>query len=548
MDHREAILFNSVLGSFMASMNISALVIALPAVFRGIGIDPFSPLGFMSMLWLILAYPFTVAVLVAIAGRLSDMYGKGRAFTLGAAVFTAASLLLGLTPGTGAAAALQMIAYRALQGVGGALMFSNSAAIIADVFPPHERGFAQGIVGISFSAGSLTGLLAGGALAVIDWRLTFLANVPFGVLNALWSYKVMYRVSPGTGKVVVDWVGAAVLATALFLLLMGLALSTVPYDGHALGWSAPYVWALLAGGAALIAALIPLERRARTPMLRLDLFSNKQFSFGVFSAFLLFLAQGANVFVLSIFLQAVYLPMGGMPYELTPLWAGIYLIPNSVASAVFAPIGGKLVNRLGARSVATAGAALMGMGFEMLSALPLSFHYALFAAIVALIGAGTGLFMSPNLVSILSAVPSSTRAAASGVRAMLQNIGTLLSFAVFISLIVAGSAAALGPSIYNALVGAGVPPDSARLLLSTPPVVAFFAAFLGYNPMATLASLNHVQLGGAVYAAITRPQFFADAVAPALIDGFHYAYHLAAAFAFAAALLSALRGREVFVE
>ena len=548
MDHKRSILFNSVLGSFMASMNISALVIALPAVFRGINIDPFSPLGFIAMLWLILSYPFAVAVLVAIIGRISDMYGKGRAFTLGSIVFTTASLLLGLTPGSGAVAVYQMIAYRVLQGIGGALMFSNSAAIIADVFPPSERGFAQGVVGISFAAGSVTGLLVGGLLAVVDWRLVFLVNVPFGILNILWSYKVIYNVSPGTGRVQIDWLGAAILAAGLFLILLGLALSTVPYGGHMLGWSNPLVWTSLIVGLALVATLIPIERRVRTPMLRIDLFSIRQFSLGVFSAFLLFMAQGANVFVLSIFLQAVYLPMNGMPYELTPLWAGIYLIPSSIASAVFAPIGGKLVNRLGARTVATLGAALMGVGFELLSSLPLNFHYALFASIISLIGAGSGLFMSPNIVSILSAVPSSLRATASGMRAMVQNIGTLLSFAVFMTLIVVGSASALAPSIYNALIGAGVPPSVAQLLLSTPPIVAFFAAFLGYNPMGTLVSLNHVQLSPSVYAEITKPQFFANAIAPALLDGFRYAYHLAAALAFIAAVLSALRGKEVFVE
>ncbi|MEL9991580.1 MAG: MFS transporter [Thermoproteus sp.] len=548
MDHRRAILFNSVLGSFMASMNMSALVIALPAIFRGIDVDPFSPLGFVAMLWLILSYPFAVAVLVAIIGRISDMYGKGRAFTLGTIIFTVASLLLGLTPGNGNAAVAQMIAYRILQGVGGSFMFSNSAAIIADVFPPRERGFAQGLVGISFSAGSLTGLLVGGLLAVVDWRLVFLVNVPFGVLNALWSYRVVYNISPGVGKVFVDWAGTITLAAGLLLLLLGLAFSMIPYGNSMMGWSNPLVWAMLSAGLTLIVAVVPLERRAKTPMLRLDLFSIRQFSFGVLSAFLLFIAQGANVFVLSIFLQAVYLPMNGMPYELTPLWAGIYLIPSSIASAVFAPIGGKLVNRLGARAVATIGAALMGIGFELLAALPLTFHYALFALIVALIGAGSGLFMSPNLVSILSSVPSNLRSAASGVRAMMQNVGSLLSFAIFMTLIIAGSASALTPAIQQALLNAGVPAVTAQLLLSTPPVVAFFAAFLGYNPLGTLISLNHVQLSQDVYAEITKPQFFASAIAPALVDGFHYAYHLAAALAFIAALLSALRGKEVFIE
>ncbi|CCC81282.1 MFS transporter [Thermoproteus tenax] len=548
MEYKRAVLLNSFIGAFMASMNISALVIALPAVFRGIDIDPFSPLGFVSMLWLILAYPFTMAIFVAIIGRLSDMYGKGRVFTLGALTFTVSSLLLGLTPGSGAFAAALLVAFRVLQGIGGSMMFSNSAAIIADVFPPNERGFAQGVVGISFSAGSIAGLLVGGALAVVDWRLVFLVNVPLGLLTTLWSYRTLFNLSQTAGGVVIDWLGASILAAGLLSALSGLTLSMMPYGGSMVGWGNPAVWALIGTGIALLALLIPLERRAASPMLRLDLFSKRQFSFGVFSAFLLFLAQGANIFVLSIFLQAVYLPMRGMPYEETPLWAGIYLIPNSVASALFAPIGGKLLNKLGARTVSTLGAVLAGIGFELLAALPLSFAYSLFAAIIALIGTGFGLFMSPNLVSILSSVPSKHRGAASGIRAMVQNVGTLMSFAIFMTLIIAGSAPLLAPALYHALLNAGVPSDDARSLLSIPPVVAFFAAFLGYNPIGTLVSLAHVQIGGTVYATITEPRFFADAIAPALLSGFHNAYHLAAIFAFAAAVLSALRGRETLLE
>ncbi|MFB6489709.1 MAG: MFS transporter [Thermoproteus sp. AZ2] len=545
---RKAILINSVMGSLMASMTMSALVIALPAIFRGVGVDPLSPEGFTAMFWLILVYPFVVAISVAIIGRISDMWGKGRAFTVGAVLFTIASLLLGIAPGKGSVALYQLIIYRVLQAIGGSLMFSNSAAIIADVFPPSERGFAQGIIGISFGAGSILGLLIGGVLAVVDWRWVFLVNVPIGAINVLWAYRVVYNVSPGVGRVVVDVPGVAALASSLFLILLGLVFAMLPYGDSLVGWGNPLVWALIAAGLVLLAAIVPIERRAATPIFRLDLFKIRQFSFGVLSAFFLFMAQGANIFVLSLLLQAIYLPLHGIPYEDTPFWAGVYLIPSSIASAAFAPIGGKLLNKLGARVVATVGAVLMAIGFELLAALPMSFSYALFAGIIFLIGMGSGLFMSPNLVSILSSVPSNLRSTASGVRASLQNIGTLMSFAIFMTLIVIGSSAALAPSIRSALIGAGLTAQQADELLAIPPAFALFAAFLGYNPIATLAKMTGASIQPAIYAKITEPQFFASAIAPAMGLGFNYAYHLAAALALMAALLSYFRGREIFIE
>jgi MFS family permease len=536
------------MGSLMASMTMSALVIALPAIFRGVGVDPLSPEGFTAMFWLILVYPFVVAISVAIIGRISDMWGKGRAFTVGAVLFTIASLLLGIAPGKGSVALYQLIIYRVLQAIGGSLMFSNSAAIIADVFPPSERGFAQGIIGISFGAGSILGLLIGGVLAVVDWRWVFLVNVPIGAINVLWAYRVVYNVSPGVGRVVVDVPGVAALASSLFLILLGLVFAMLPYGDSLVGWGNPLVWALIAAGLVLLAAIVPIERRAATPIFRLDLFKIRQFSFGVLSAFFLFMAQGANIFVLSLLLQAIYLPLHGIPYEDTPFWAGVYLIPSSIASAAFAPIGGKLLNKLGARVVATVGAVLMAIGFELLAALPMSFSYALFAGIIFLIGMGSGLFMSPNLVSILSSVPSNLRSTASGVRASLQNIGTLMSFAIFMTLIVIGSSAALAPSIRSALIGAGLTAQQADELLAIPPAFALFAAFLGYNPIATLAKMTGASIQPAIYAKITEPQFFASAIAPAMGLGFNYAYHLAAALALMAALLSYFRGREIFIE
>ncbi|WP_066797234.1 MFS transporter [Caldivirga sp. MU80] len=544
---REAILVNSFLGSLMASMTMSAIIIALPDILRGIGVNPMSPLGFASMMWLMFSYPLMVAVAVPIVGRLSDMYGRGKMFTIGDAIFTVMSTLLGIVPGYGSVAVAQMIAYRFVQGLGGSMMFTNSAAIITDVYPPHRRGVAMGIVSIAFSAGSIIGLVVGGVLAVVNWRLVFLVNTPIGIASTAWAYVTVYRLPLGLRRVRVDYLGASMLAASLVLLLLGITFGMLPSGNSMMSWGSPMVLGLIGGGLLLMALLIPVEMRTGEPILKINLFRIRPFTFGVLSALFLFLAQGANVFVLSLLLQAIYLPMHGVPYSETPLLAGIYLIPSSVANAVFAPVGGRLINRFGARVVSTIGAVLLGVSFELLTLLSLNFNYTLFAADLFLMGTGSGLFQSPNLVSIMSSVPQEDRSAASGLRASMQNIGLLMSFAVFLTLILVGSATALSTSISSALTKVGVPSDVVSELTRIPPAYALFAAFMGYDPMKFLMSQTGVDLPGSVYAAVTKPTFFPSAIAPAMATGFIYAYHIAAIMAFTAAVFSYLRGREHIV-
>lgn len=544
---REAILVNSFLGSLMASMTMSAIIIALPDILRGIGVNPMSPLGFASMMWLMFSYPLMVAVAVPIVGRLSDMYGRGRMFTIGDAIFTVMSTLLGIVPGYGSVAVAQMIAYRFVQGLGGSMMFTNSAAIITDVYPPHRRGVAMGIVSIAFSAGSIIGLVVGGVLAVVNWRLVFLVNTPIGIASTAWAYVTVYRLPLGLRRVRVDYLGASMLAASLVLLLLGITFGMLPSGNSMMSWGSPMVIGLIGGGLLLMALLIPVEMRTGEPILKINLFRIRPFTFGVLSALFLFLAQGANVFVLSLLLQAIYLPMHGVPYSETPLLAGIYLIPSSIANAVFAPVGGRLINRFGARVVSTIGAVLLGVSFELLTLLSLNFNYTLFAADLFLMGTGSGLFQSPNLVSIMSSVPQEDRSAASGLRASMQNIGLLMSFAVFLTLILVGSATALSTSISSALTKVGVPSDVVSELTRIPPAYALFAAFMGYDPMKFLMSQAGVDLPGSVYAAVTKPTFFPSAIAPAMATGFIYAYHVAAIMAFTAAVFSYLRGREHIV-
>ncbi|WP_048057062.1 MFS transporter [Vulcanisaeta moutnovskia] len=544
---RRSVLINAFLGALLGSINVSSVVIALPAILRGIGLSINTSIGFMIMAWIMFAYPLVMAITVALIGRLSDMYGRGRVFTIGDVVFTVSSLLLGLTPGYGTIAGFQLVAYRFIQGLGGAMMFGNSAALITDVFPPERRGVAQGIVGISFSAGSVLGLVIGGLLATINWRWVFLFNAPIGIVSIIWAYKSVYKLPAGFTRTKIDWIGASLLTLSLVLLLMGLMLSMTPYENSSLGWGNPMVWTLLGTGGALFIVLFIIEARITEPMLRVKLFRIRQFTYGVVSSLFLFLAQGANVFVLSLLLQAIYLPLHGIPYADTPLWAGIYLIPSSVANAIFAPIGGKLLNKFGARVVSTLGAVILAVSFELLTLLPITnFSYVWFAVILFIMGTGSGLFQSPNLVSILSAVPPTERSAASGLRSAMQNIGLLMSFAIFLTLVLTGASSTLVRSIYNALVSAGVPVSDAVRLTSIPPVYALFAAFLGYDPIRTMITQASISLPANVLSSIDQLSFFPSAIAPAMAVGFYYAYHAAAILAVIAAVFSYLRGREVF--
>ncbi len=257
-------MINAFLGALLGSMNVSSVVIALPAILRGIGLSINTAIGFMIMAWIMFAYPLVMAITVALIGRLSDMYGRGRVFTIGDIVFTTASLLLGLTPGYGAVAGIQMVTYRFLQGLGGAMMFGNSAALITDVYPPERRGVAQGIVGISFSAGSILGLVIGGLLATINWRWVFLYNVPIGIISIVWAYRSVYGLPAGFAKAKIDWIGASLLTVSLVLLLMGLMLSMTPYGNSSLGWGNPMVWILLGIGGALFSSLFFIESKIQS--------------------------------------------------------------------------------------------------------------------------------------------------------------------------------------------------------------------------------------------------------------------------------------------
>ncbi|MGC8555797.1 MAG: MFS transporter [Conexivisphaera sp.] len=554
MQYKWVVLTNTTIGVLMAMMNSTVLIIALPAIFRGIGLNPLLPSSFAYLLWLLMGYGVVAASLVVNFGRMSDMYGRARLYRLGFAIFTAGSVLLSATPGSGTLAASLMIAFRAVQAVGASMIMANGTALIADAFPVNERGRAMGINQVAGIAGSLVGLLAGGVLATYYWRYVFLISVPFGVLGTVWAYaRLREVVAPEVGRRV-DVPGNLLSAGGLVLILMGLTYALMPYGGSPLGWGNPLVIALLAAGAAMLASFPIVESRVPDPMMDMGLFRIRMFSAGVFAAFLASLAYGGLMLMLTVLLQGIWLPLHGVPYEETPLWAGIYLVPMMLGFMVMGPLSGALSDRYGARGLATLGMAIFAASFVAMTLLPYDFQYAALAAAIFAAGLGNGMFTSPNTASIISSVPPNRRGIASGMRSVMTLMASTASMAIYFTLLFSAMASQLPPALYSALVSSGMPQWLAREAASMPPEAAVFAAFLGYNPMGTLFSMlprSDVQAiiasDPSGYEAVLSTYWFPRVIAPAFMSALRAAFYASAAMAAAAAVASLLRGRAEYL-
>ena len=338
----------------MATLDSSIVIISLPAIFRGIHLDPLEPSNISYLLWMLMGYLVCTAVLVVTFGRLGDIFGRVRMYNAGFAVFTAASIALSLTPGTGSSAAIYLIVMRVVQGVGGAMLLANSTAIITDAFPVNERGRAMGINAIAAIAGSFVGLILGGVLADWDWRLVFWVNVPFGLFGTIWAYRKLREL--GVRKPAkIDWLGNIVFAAGLISVLTGITYGIQPYGGHTMGWTSPFVLSCLIGGVALLVAFCWIELHVHDPMFNLRLFRIRQFASGNAAALCASVGRGGLQFMLIIWLQGIWLPLHGFSFESTPLWAGIFMIPLTIGLLVSAPIAGQLSDRYGARWFATGG-------------------------------------------------------------------------------------------------------------------------------------------------------------------------------------------------
>ncbi|MHB8437995.1 MAG: MFS transporter [Acidimicrobiales bacterium] len=535
MAYKWTALVNTTLGVFMAMMNTSVVIISLPAIFRGIHVNPLEPSNIGLLLWLLQGYMVVTAVLVVTLGRIGDLYGRVRMYNAGFAVFTLASIGLSIAPLSGTGGALFLIGVRVIQGIGGALLMANSMAILTDAFPVEERGMALGINIVSGISGSFLGLLIGGVLADVDWHLVFLVSVPFGVAGTAWAYWKLRDTGIRTPQKI-DWWGNLTFALGLVLIMVGLTYGLMPHGGHSMGWTGPVVLSELVGGVIVMIGFAVIETRVENPMFHLSLFRVRSFIGAGFANLTSNMGRGGLQFMLILWLQGIWLPLHGYSFTSTPLWSGIYLVPMSIGYLLSGPLCGRLSDRYGQKWFSTVGMLGTAATFLALLALPVNFPYPLFALLVLANGVFTGIFAAPNTTTMMNAVPPNQRGAASGMRATFANSGFVLSISIFFSLMIVGLATSLPGAMSSGLLAQGVPAVVAHQVASLPPVGTLFAAFLGYNPIGTLLG-PHVlaQVGPAHAAVLTGKTFF-----PSLVSGpFHHG--LIIAF-IASAVLCAMAG------
>jgi MFS family permease len=537
-------LSNTSLGMFMAMVDASIVIISMPAIFRGIHLDPFAPGNITYLLWMIMGYMLVTAVLVVSLGRLGDIVGRVRIYNLGFVVFTLASVALSFDPFHGVHGALWLIGWRIVQALGGAMLMANSAAILTDAFPARQRGMALGINQISALSGQFIGLVLGGLLSAWDWRAVFWVNVPVGLFGTVWAYRSLREISDRR-PARIDWWGNLTFALGSGLILVSITYGIQPYDGHTMGWTSPKVLAGMAAGAALLVAFALVETRVPQPMFQLRLFRDRHFAAGNAAALLASVARGGLQFMLIIWLQGIWLPLHGYDYADAPLWAGIFLLPLTAGFLLAGPVSGTLSDRFGVRWFTTGGLLLFGASFVGLLVLPIDFPYWAFALLVLANGMGSGMFSAPNTSAIMSSVPARHRGAASGMRSTFQNSGTSLSIGVFFSLLIIGLADRLPSTLEAGLRAQGVPAGVAHHAATLPPVSTVFSAFLGVNPIETLLkpSGTLARLPAHNRSVLTGKEFFPDLISAPFHHGLVIVFATAAVMALLAATASALRGR-----
>jgi MFS family permease len=536
-------LSNTTIGVLLATIDASIMLIAMPDIFRGIHLDPLAPGNSFYLLWMILGFLIVSSVLVVSLGRLGDMFGRVKMYNLGFVVYTVASLVLTVDPLVGRAGALWLIVGRILQGIGAAFLIANSAAILTDAFPPDQRGLALGINNIAGISGTFIGLVLGGVLGPLDWRLVFLVSVPFGLFGTVWAYlkledRGMRRRAP------IDWAGNVTFALGLILVMVGITYGIEPAGGHDMGWTSVRVLAELGSGVALLAAFVIIELRVDNPMFRIPLLKIRAFSAGTLSTFLAAVGRGGLLFILVIWLQGIWLPEHGYSFADTPLWAGIYMLPLTAGFLVAGPLSGFLSDRYGSRPFATGGMIGAAVTFLLLLALPVDFSYWQFALLLALNGLSMGAFASPNRAGVMNSLPADQRGVGGGMNSTFQNSAQVLSIGIFFTLMILGLSSALSSHLAAGLRAHGASPATVSRIRHLPPVSVLFAAFLGYNPIATLIGERTLRsLSPANRATLTGHRYFPQLISAPFHSGLTEAFVFATVACAIAAVASWSRGK-----
>ncbi|MHB8190106.1 MAG: MFS transporter [Ferrimicrobium sp.] len=540
-------LSNTTLGMLMASIDASIVLIALPDIFRGIQLNPLMPGNTSYFLWLLMGYMLVTAVLVVSFGRLGDIFGRVRMYNMGFAIFTIFSILLSVTWMHGGAAALYMIIMRVFQGVGGAFIMANSMAILTDAFPPRQRGLALGTNMVAFTAGTFIGLVLGGLLGPIDWRLVFLVSVPVGIVGTAWGI-INLKENGVRTPAKIDWLGNAAFALGLVSLLVGIVYGIEPYHSNAMGWSNPWVLLALISGVAILCLFVWIETKVDSPMFRISLFRVRAFAAGNVAGLMAALGRGGLMFILIIWLQGIWLPEHGYSFTRTPLWAGIFMLPLTAGFLLAGPASGYLSDRFGSRPFATGGMIVSAVSFALLELLPIEFSYIWFGLLLLVIGLAMGLFTSPNRAAIMNSLPPDQRGQGSGMSTTTMNAAMVLSIGIFFTLIIVGLSAYLPAALYQGLIAHGVPSAAAHKVANMPPTSSVFAAFLGYNPVQSLLGPSGVlaRLPHAQAAFLTGRSFFPTLIAGPFSHGLHEALDFAIVACLIAAGASVLMGKQYF--
>jgi MFS family permease len=538
-------LSNTTLAVLLATIDGSIVLIAMPDIFRGIHLDPLKSGNSFYLLWMILGFLVVSSVLVVSLGRLGDQFGRVRMYNLGFVVYTLSSLLLTIDWLHGAAGADWLIGFRIVQGIGAAFLVANSVAILTDAFPADQRGLALGINNVVGISGMFIGLVLGGVLAPIDWRLIFLVSVPFGLFGWVWSKRSLREIGI-VSREPVDWPGNLTFAAGLVLVMVGITYGIRPYGSHPMGWESPFVDICLAAGVAFLALFVRVELRSKAPMFRLELFKIRAFTFGVLSSFLSAVSRGGLMFMLIIWLQGIWLPEHGYGFASTPLWAGIRMLPLTIGFLIAGPLSGILSDRYGSRPFATGGMLMSAVTFVLLEELPVNFSYPVFAAVLLLMGISMGAFASPNRAGVMNSLPARDRGAGGGMNQTFQNSAQVLSIGIFFTLMIVGLAGTLPHALATGLRAHGVSTAVATKVSHLPPVSVLFAAFLGYNPAKEL--LGHKVLATLPVhdaAAINGRGFFPQLISAPFQSGLHEAFAFSIAACLVAALASWSRGARV---
>ncbi len=538
-------LSNTTLAVLLATLDVSITLIAMPDIFRGIHLNPLVASNSFYLLWMILGYMIVGSVLIVSLGRLGDMFGRVRIYNLGFVIYTAASLLLAVDWLTGVAGADYLIVLRIVQGIGGACLMANAAAIITDAFPANQRGMALGINNIVGVSGMFIGLVLGGLLAPVNWRLVFLISVPVGLFGTVWAYLKLQELGIHK-RARVDWWGNVTFGAGLISLLVAITYGIRPYGTHSTGWASPRVIVLLSVGALVLTVFAVIERRVADPMFRLPLFRIRAFTFGTLSTFLSAVARGGLMFMLIIWLQGIWLPEHGYAFADTPLWAGIYILPLTAGMLISGPVSGYLSDHFGARPFASGGMLGAALSFGLLLLLPIDFPYPLFALILAFNGISMGMFASPNRAGVMNSLPPGDRGAGGGMNQTFQNSAQVISVGIFFTLMIIGLSSSLPHALSSGLQAHGVSVVAARHASALPPISVLFAAFLGENPVQHLVgahALAELSVHGRML--LEGRTFFPHLISDPFRQGLHETFIFAIVACVVAAAASLLRGGRV---